>query len=164
MPIGGGMLLIKTKLSHSSIHGIGLFADEDIPMGTPIWKYHPSTCNVLSPTSFYELCTSIPVIAIKNFINYSYIRSDRIYYINDNTRFINHALDANIAFIDDFTEVATKDIAQGEELLENYYASYGPQDFFCLDKLFTIECKQELLSILGDICAQSKNIPCPVEC
>jgi hypothetical protein len=32
------MLLVKTKLGQSKIHGIGLFADELIPMGRIIFK------------------------------------------------------------------------------------------------------------------------------
>ena len=35
------MLLIKTKIQESRIHGIGLFADEFIPKGTEIWKFTP---------------------------------------------------------------------------------------------------------------------------
>ncbi len=34
------MLLIKTKLDLSKIHGIGLFAGEDIPKGTIIWRFN----------------------------------------------------------------------------------------------------------------------------
>ncbi len=35
------MLLVKTKLGLSKIHGIGLFADENIKKGTIIWKFTP---------------------------------------------------------------------------------------------------------------------------
>jgi len=33
------MLLVKTKIKESKIHGIGLFADQFIPKGTEIWKF-----------------------------------------------------------------------------------------------------------------------------
>lgn len=36
------MLLIKTKLELSKIHGVGLFADEFIAKGTKIWEYRPN--------------------------------------------------------------------------------------------------------------------------
>lgn len=36
------MLLIKTKLDLSKIHGVGLFADEFIAKGTKIWEYRPN--------------------------------------------------------------------------------------------------------------------------
>lgn len=35
------MLLIKTKVIQSKIHGLGLFADQLIPKGTEIWKFTP---------------------------------------------------------------------------------------------------------------------------
>lgn len=35
------MLLVKTKIGHSKIHGIGLFANEFILKDTPIWKFVP---------------------------------------------------------------------------------------------------------------------------
>ena len=35
------MLLVKTKLGVSSVHGIGLFAAQFIPKGTATWEYHP---------------------------------------------------------------------------------------------------------------------------
>ena len=34
------MLLVKTKLDLSGIHGIGLFANEFIPKDTVIWKFN----------------------------------------------------------------------------------------------------------------------------
>ncbi|HEY9586021.1 MAG TPA: hypothetical protein VJJ27_00060 [Candidatus Paceibacterota bacterium] len=35
------MLLIKTKVKSSKIHGLGLFADQFIPEGTEIWRFTP---------------------------------------------------------------------------------------------------------------------------
>ena len=35
------MLLVKTKIGPSKIAGIGLFADEFIAKGTPVWKFEP---------------------------------------------------------------------------------------------------------------------------
>ncbi len=35
------MLLVKTKVKESKIHGLGLFADEFISQGTEIWKFTP---------------------------------------------------------------------------------------------------------------------------
>src|SRR6516225_3895295 len=33
------MLLVKTTLRPSEVHGLGLFADEFIPKGTVIWRF-----------------------------------------------------------------------------------------------------------------------------
>ena len=35
------MLLVKTRLGASAIHGIGLFADEFIPKDTVTWRFTP---------------------------------------------------------------------------------------------------------------------------
>ena len=35
------MLMVKTRLGPSSIAGIGLFADEDIPAGRVTWRFVP---------------------------------------------------------------------------------------------------------------------------
>src|SRR5271167_2822884 len=35
------MLLVKTYLKESKIHGIGCFANERIPQGTTIWVFNP---------------------------------------------------------------------------------------------------------------------------
>ena len=33
------MLFVKTRVLPSRIHGLGLFADEDIPKDTILWKF-----------------------------------------------------------------------------------------------------------------------------
>ena len=35
------MLLVRTKVKESRIHGIGLFADQAIKKGTEVWRYTP---------------------------------------------------------------------------------------------------------------------------
>lgn len=146
------MLLVKTKLAYSQIHGIGLYADEDIPKGTAIWKYHPVTCQIFSCENFYELCLEIPIEAMKNFLNFSYIKNNKIFYISDNTRFINHCADANLELISEGEERASRDIYKGEELLENYLMSYDEKDFFRFQKLFDFNTKDEILSELRRVC------------
>lgn len=44
------MLLVKTRLGISSIHGIGLFADELIPKGTVTWRFmnHSADPNIVA--------------------------------------------------------------------------------------------------------------------
>ncbi len=156
------MLLVKTKLDISRVHGIGLFSEEFIPEGSVIWQYHRRTCEVFNLNEFYKLCHELPLIGIKNFLNYSYIKNSKVYYISDNTRFINHSPVPNISLIDEFCEVAIRDIHPGEELLENYFSSYDARDFFCIEKLNSCETRDELLKILGDSCVNSQNIPEPI--
>lgn len=35
------MLLVKTVIKKSSIHGLGLFANQKIKSGQIVWKYNP---------------------------------------------------------------------------------------------------------------------------
>ncbi len=113
------MLLVKTKIEKSGIHGIGLFADQFIPKGTVTWEY-----NSEFDTSFTEeQVQKLPEIAKDRFLHYAYIDKDLSKYILcwDDLRFINHSTNPNI----DSTprkDVANKDIQPGEELLCNYEA------------------------------------------
>lgn len=117
------MLTIKTNLLMSHVHGIGLFAQDFIPKDTIIWHFHPNTCQVFTPREFLNLTKTLHLNSILNFMNYSYIKDEFTHYVSDNTRFINHSLEANVAFVDNEYEIAVRDIEPGEELLENYLLS-----------------------------------------
>jgi hypothetical protein len=66
------MLLVKTKLDVSHIHGIGLFAEELIPRNTVVWKFHPLIDLVITENQIDELAedarTQIKNTAIGTFI------------------------------------------------------------------------------------------------
>ena len=126
--------MINAYLSASTVHGIGLFAGEDIPAGTVIWKFHSFIDKVLSQGKFLNICKTLDNFTLSHFLCATYKRNGRYFYITDNARFINHAeREYNILFRDDFTEIAIRDIRANEELLENYFISYDPNDFFCLE-------------------------------
>lgn len=108
------MLLVKTKLGVSNIHGIGLFADEFIRQGTIIFKEDNFTKKLTK-----EEFEFLPPIQ-RNFIKtYSYFR-DNYYRISlDNDRFMNHSDTPNTIDIDDIT-IANYDINIGDEITCNY--------------------------------------------
>ncbi len=108
------MLLVKTKIGISNIHGIGLFADEFIRQGTIIFKEDEFTKKITE--SEFELLPPIQ----RNFIRtYSYFR-DGFYHISlDNDRFMNHSDTPNTLDIDDLT-IANYDINIGDEITCNY--------------------------------------------
>jgi uncharacterized protein len=152
------VLLINSKLDVSKIHGIGLFSEEYIPKGTIVWNFHKSTCDVFTLKEFYNLCHELPFVGIKNFLNYSYIKNNKVYYISDNTRFINHSDNPNLALVNEFCEITIRDIYPGEELLENYFESYDEKDFFCIENLHLSQTREELLKTLRESFVDSKNI------
>ena len=111
------MLLVRTKIGFSGIHGIGLFADQFIPKGTITWKYDPE----FDISFTEEQVEKLSDIAKERFFHYSYFDKDLNKYVLcwDDLRFINHSDDPNI----DSTprqDMAKRDIHLGEELLCNY--------------------------------------------
>ncbi len=92
------MLLVKTYLDRSAIHGIGLFAGERIRKGTVIWRRSPEIDLLLTALGKFVLC-------------------------GDDARFFNHADAPNCHDIPDEgggPTVAARDIEAGEELTSDY--------------------------------------------
>lgn len=143
------MLLIDTKIDNSSIHGIGLFTLNEIKRGTQIWVLNPLTTQVFWKKQFLNICSTLPKPVLEDFIKFSYVRNGSIYTLSDNTRFINHSFDPNIGFQNDKSLIALKDIAPGEELVENYHQSYDEVDFFFLDLPLNLS-KQEIMKVLKE--------------
>lgn len=120
------MLLVKTFLGESKIHGIGLFAAEPIKKGTVIWEFTPHLDMTFPIARLHEAPRQM-----KEFLDiYGYIPIDRpdIYIICvDNARFVNHSGKPNS---DDTTgkTIASRDIAAGEEILSDYTSFEVPCD------------------------------------
>jgi SET domain-containing protein len=116
------MLLVKTRIGQSRIHGLGLFAAQDIPKGTPVWKMVPWFDLVLSPDQIAKL--SDP--AKEQFIHCGHLDMFTGTYVlcADEARYLNHSDDPNIRCNDGSTEedqdIAVRDIQEGEEITINY--------------------------------------------
>lgn len=123
------MLLVKTRIGPSHIHGTGLFADEPIPAGSAVWIFHSDIDQRYTVGRF----DSLHPRAREAIQHYGY-REDGIWYLcGDDARFLNHAKTPNlvVAQSPDLV-VAARDIARGEELTEDYstYAEdYSPTDY-----------------------------------
>ncbi|MEW6323321.1 MAG: SET domain-containing protein [Acidobacteriota bacterium] len=121
------MLLVKTQVDKSPIHGLGLFAAEPIAKGTPIWRFTPGLD--------LDLDTSVldvqPAAFRKRLLHYGYIdpRLNRYILCCDDARFINHSDKPNIQ--SDFSldrygiDAAARDIETGEELTIDYESVEG---------------------------------------
>lgn len=115
------MLLVKTKLGPSKIHGIGLFAAEQIKTGTVIWCYVEGFDRQIEP----ELVTSWPELAQSHVYHFcALLRSNgKFLMTGDDGRFWNHSDKPNCLTDEGVTEtIALRDIESGEELTENYLA------------------------------------------
>lgn len=120
------MILVKTRLDKSAIHGIGIFAVASIPKGTLIWVFNPEFDLVLAPDQV-EL---LPEAAREQFLNYAYLskKTGRYVLCTDDARFFNHDASPNVTCkIPDNADsdealvcFAARDISVGEELTCNY--------------------------------------------
>ncbi len=124
------MLLVKTYLDRSTIHGIGVFAAVAIPRGTAVARY------VAGIDSCFDrsLVDTLPQDWRAFLAHYGYSlpgAPDLIYCSLDHARFINHS---NTPNLDDTGPVtcAACDIDAGEELTTDYRILCGEEknDFF----------------------------------
>lgn len=115
------MLLVKTVLCRSPIDGIGCFADQFIPAGTPVWRFVPCFDVILPPSFTAEMCDP-------EFLD-KYAQQCPLtgYYIlcPDDARFINHSDAPNIKakaplFDPMNTHNALRHIKRGEEITCDY--------------------------------------------
>ena len=113
------MLLIKTSIGQSSIHGIGLFAAEPLAKGQEIWRNDRRFDLVVSK----EQLTGLPEHMQQFVQHYGYESVSKPGHFMlefDNARFMNHTESPNTDFSDDDVGRAARDIAVGEELLCDY--------------------------------------------
>jgi uncharacterized protein len=115
------MLLVKTFLKPSAIHGIGLFAAEDIPRGTVVWRLDPAIDVELTEAQIEGLSPA----SRDQIVKYTYLDIVSRTYIlcGDDARFFNHEDAPNCFDYPDGrggTTVAARDIRAGEELTSDY--------------------------------------------
>jgi SET domain-containing protein len=111
------MLLVKTYLAASTVHGIGLFAAEPIAEGTVLWRFDPRIDRRFTKAERDDL----PEPAARFVATYCYpefVSSETYLLDGDHARFMNHSATPNTDCSVD--TVATRDIAAGEELLCDY--------------------------------------------
>jgi len=120
------MLLVRTTVRPSEVHGLGLFADEFIPKGTVVWKFDGRVDRRYDESEL----TALPEEDQERLRTYCYLnpRTGLYVYCGDNARYINHADQPNTAdlgfeegiFEGEGLTVAARDIQPGEEILSDY--------------------------------------------
>lgn len=105
-PIKQNVILVRTEVRPSKIHGRGLFAVEAVPAGTVVWRFDPSIDKI----------DAVPASEIFSW------RTEHGYVMTgDNAKFINHSKTPNLVTTPGVDPVfAARDIAAGEELTESY--------------------------------------------
>ena len=113
------MMLIKNFVKVSDIHGIGLFAGQNIKQGDKIWEFIEGM-DVILPAEVLDS----PVESIRAYMRrYTYphphIPGD-IILDGDNGRFMNHSNTPNTDFKTPNVGYALVDISEGTELTCDY--------------------------------------------
>ncbi len=116
------MLLVKTSVRQSPLHGLGLFAEEDIPAGTVLWRFEPLLDRVIPEAELDGLPEQV-----SQFIDiYSEYFPDLglLVLSGDNDRYTNHSDAPNTEVIlpngPQAQVRAIRDIAAGEEITCDY--------------------------------------------
>ena len=120
------MLIVKTKVKESRIHGRGLFADQNIRKGQIISKYNPMIDRKIPQKKLSKLPSFI-----QKFVKYySYLNKRNEFVLSlDDSRYINHSDRPNTCDILTFWDrlfgregvaIANKDIKKGEEITSRY--------------------------------------------
>ena len=104
------MLLVKTYLDKSSIHGLGVFASQVIRKGTKVWRFVDGFDRVYSPTQFAKL----PKPARDYIWNYGYRVDGEILLTSDHDHHRKHSDNANTHWRNGHI-VARRTIRKGEE-------------------------------------------------
>jgi SET domain-containing protein len=109
------MLLVKTFLDKSPIHGLGVFAAEPIGKDTKIWRFVEGFDRAYSPKQFAKLPK-----AARDFIKmYGYRVDGEILFPGDYDRHMNHS-DIPNTYLKSGYALARRRIAKGEEITNDY--------------------------------------------
>ncbi|MDB5641674.1 MAG: nuclear protein [Hyphomicrobiales bacterium] len=118
------MFLIRTRVGPSSIHGTGVFADEAVAAGQPVWRFNPVFDRMFPDADFDAAPPSVQAFLRE----YAYRATDldgSWVLSGDHARFLNHSDEPN-TIERPFESYAAVDIAAGDEITCDYGA-------FCLD-------------------------------
>jgi hypothetical protein len=113
------MLLVKTYLARSLVHGFGCFSVQFIKAGTEVWKLHRPFDVVYTR----EQLLALPEPAREQANNYCYRdKSDGLYVLcGDDARFFNHADDAVLGYDEKHRNINLVDMYPGDEFTCDYY-------------------------------------------
>jgi uncharacterized protein len=110
------MLIVRTYVAPSSIHGLGVFVSEPLKKGTPVWIFNPVIDQEITAKELAALPDAVRDIVLSR----SFVTEDGSTILSrDNGVFLNHSENPTISDDADGS-VALRDLAEGEELTEDY--------------------------------------------
>lgn len=116
------MLIVKTFVKDSGIHGLGCFAGEDIKQGQLVWRFDQGIDLVFTEEEVKKLPN--PFQEFLKIYAYSPMSESSKTYIlcADHARHMNHSESPNLSETPDGNNIALRDIKMGEELTCDYTA------------------------------------------
>jgi len=118
------MLLVRTYIAKSKLHGIGLFAAEPIKNGTIVWKFIPGFDIALT----IKKVNKLPKITRDWVFHYGYLDKDTKEWVIcvDDARFFNHSKNPNTTTPNtkgrrNELTIASRNIKKGEEITCDYF-------------------------------------------
>jgi len=120
------MFHVKVKPGESKIHGIGLFADEDIDEESVVYSINEKLDLLLPEVDFLDLVED----ERKTIKHYGYFDKTRgMWHLSfDDIRFCNHDSDGNLTLKSNEL-IAKRKIMQGDEITQNYGEFEKLRDF-----------------------------------
>jgi hypothetical protein len=116
------VLLVPTSIRQSQIHGLGLFAEKDIPAGTIIWRFEPLVDRLISESELDRLPQH--VAAYVEIYSEFFPDLGVLVLSGDNDRYTNHSDDPNTEVVlpngPEALVRAIRDIPAGEEITCDY--------------------------------------------
>jgi SET domain-containing protein len=110
------VLIVRTYVDRSPLHGCGVFAADPIAAGATVWQPSP----VIDLEITREELASLPLAVQETVLAHSFMApDDRMILARDNGVFFNHSNYPNTHHVGE-NNVAVRDIAAGEELTEDY--------------------------------------------
>ena len=113
------MLLVPTYVRPSRVEGVGVFAAEDIPAGTLIWRLDERFDRLIHRSEVAAQPESTRQFIERYAYPYSH-DPDLLVVELDNGRFMNHSDEPNTNFLDPDAGFTRRAIAADEELFCNY--------------------------------------------
>ncbi len=110
------MFLIKTYLDKSPIHGLGVYAGEDVSKGQVIWREIAGLDVIVPPAVLKDL----PPVMLDYMETYGYYFDDAFHLNLDNAKYSNHADDPNMIMNAQKEFYACRAIRKGEEITCDY--------------------------------------------
>jgi uncharacterized protein len=110
------MLVVRTYVAPSRVHGLGVFARHPLRAGTLVWVFDPVIDQVITRDQLAALPDTVRDIALsRSFVS----KNGQTILSRDNGVFLNHSERPNIAG-ESSEAFALRDIAMDEELTEDY--------------------------------------------